>query len=102
MAAPGSVGHGGSPHAAMQATSKNLRVPVIFCLTSFRRLGYIINMSAKKGGSVKTKNLALFAEPDLHEAVRLAAFKAHCSMSEIVRRAVVAYLAPKPGKRRGA
>ena len=51
---------------------------------------------------MKTKALALFAEPDLHEAVRLAAFKERCSMSEIVRRAVVAYLAPKPGKRRGA
>ena len=49
---------------------------------------------------MKTKVLALATEPDLHEAVRLAAFKARCSMSEIVRRAVVAYLAPKPGKRR--
>jgi hypothetical protein len=49
---------------------------------------------------MKMKVLALAAEPDLHEAVRLAAFKERCSMSEIVRRAVVAYVAPKTGTRK--
>lgn len=74
---------------------------MIFLLNFYNLISYNINMSGKKkGGAMKTKMLALASEPELHEAVRLAAFKERCSMSEIVRRAVVAYLAPKTGKRR--
>ena len=51
---------------------------------------------------MKTKLLAAFVEPALHERLRVAAFKAHASISEIVRRAVAAYLAGKEGApRRG-
>ncbi len=48
---------------------------------------------------MKDKLVAAFADQDLHEAVRVAAFEERCSMSELVRRAILSYLAQR--KRRG-
>ncbi len=43
-----------------------------------------------------TKFLAAEAEPALAEQVRERAFLEHCSMSEVLRRALRAYLATPP------
>lgn len=47
---------------------------------------------------MKTKLLGLFVEPSLYERLRVRAFEERCSVSEVVRRALTAYLAT--GKRR--
>ena len=44
---------------------------------------------------MKTKLVAVFMEPSVHERLRIEAFKARCSVGEIVRRAVAAYLVAK-------
>jgi predicted HicB family RNase H-like nuclease len=46
--------------------------------------------------AMKDKLLGTFVDEATHEAVRVAAFQARCSMSEFVRRAVTEYL----GKRK--
>lgn len=43
---------------------------------------------------MKTKLLGLFVEPSLYERLRVRAFKERCSVSEVVRRALTAYLTP--------
>ncbi len=49
---------------------------------------------------MKDKLVAAFVDEATHEAVRVAAFHARCSMSEFVRRAVLAALgkAERKGK----
>lgn len=44
---------------------------------------------------MKTKFIGCYAEPTLHEAIRRAAFRERCSMGELMRRALLAYLAAK-------
>lgn len=48
---------------------------------------------------MKSKLLGLFVEPSLYERLRVEAFEERCSVSEVVRRAVEAYLTPRPGGR---
>lgn len=47
---------------------------------------------------MKDKLVAAFVDADLHEAVRVAAFRERCSMGELVRRAITEYLAKRKGK----
>ncbi len=48
---------------------------------------------------MKTKILTMLLEPSVYEAIRRAAYEAHCSMGEIARRAVAEYLGKRPRKR---
>ncbi len=47
---------------------------------------------------MKDKLLAAFVDEATHEAVRVAAFRERCSMGELVRRAIQAYLAQRKGR----
>lgn len=42
------------------------------------------------------KPLHIAFPPQLHEALRVAAFTERCTMSEVVRRACTAYIAERP------
>ena len=44
---------------------------------------------------MKSKYLAAFVEPSMHEALRLRAFRERCSVGEIVRKALAMYLERK-------
>jgi hypothetical protein len=54
----------------------------------------------KERGEMKTKLLGVLVEPSLYERLRVEAFERRCSVGEVVRRAVSAYLAGKDGGRR--
>jgi hypothetical protein len=47
---------------------------------------------------MKTKLLGLWIEPDVYERLRVRAFEQRCSVGEVVRRAIGAYLLGKPKK----
>ncbi len=47
---------------------------------------------------MKEKLIAAFADEALHERIRVAAFEERCSMSEVIRRALEAYLGKRKGK----
>lgn len=63
-------------------------------------------MQKRKGGTeMKTKLLGVFVEPSVYEYLRVRAFEERCSISEVVRRAMAAYLLGRPrerGKKGGA
>ncbi len=44
---------------------------------------------------MKTKLVTLFVEPSRYEQIRIRAFQERVSVSEIIRRAMAAYLAAK-------
>lgn len=47
---------------------------------------------------MKTKMISTLLEPSVYERLRLRAFQERCSVGEVIRRAVAAYLA---GRARG-
>lgn len=47
---------------------------------------------------MKTKLVTLFVEPSSYEQLRLRAFQERASVSEVIRRAVAAYLVPTAKK----
>ncbi len=49
---------------------------------------------------MKDKLLAAFVDEATHEAVRVAAFRARCSMSAFVRQAILTALAKQKGHRK--
>lgn len=50
---------------------------------------------AGKRREMKTRALTIVMEPTVYERLRLEAFNQRCSVGEIVRRAMAAYLAAK-------
>ncbi len=50
---------------------------------------------------MKNKMMAAFVDEATYEAVRVAAFRARCSMAEVVRRAVAEYLTKLSKRKRG-
>jgi predicted HicB family RNase H-like nuclease len=49
----------------------------------------------KERREMKTKLVAVFMEPSVHERLRVVAFDQRCSVGEVVRRAVADYLGAK-------
>ena len=45
---------------------------------------------------MKTKGLTILLEPLVYERLRVEAFKARCSVGEVVRRAIAEHLAGRP------
>ncbi len=54
-------------------------------------------MKSKASGRVRTVGPSSYVEPELYEAARRAAFEGHCSVSDIARKALLAYLGKGKG-----
>lgn len=48
---------------------------------------------------MKTKMPSILIEPSVHERLRVQAFHERCSVGEVIRRAVEAYLGGRPRER---
>lgn len=68
----------------------------LFFVISKRLLTYNeVLLRRRERTEMKTKLVAVFMEPSVHEQLRVRAFEERCSVGAVVRRAVAAYLAAK-------
>ena len=73
---------------------------LVFCLIYKKLLTYNTAMPRRKERQeMKTKLVAVFMEPSVYERLRVEAFEQRCSVGEVVRRAVGAYMGRQAQRR---
>lgn len=61
----------------------------------------LLTMKQKSGCRIRVVAISSYVEPELYERARVAAFEEHCSLSDIVRQALIQYLKKPEGGRPG-